>query len=682
MKYIGKIALGLTLCMGLLSSCKDDDGLDSLSGISVDKESISVGPDGGVENIQIRSNSEWTSSSSQPWVMISPSNGLGSVDGTLSIDSTLEITARTAQVRFRQSDNQETIVNIIQFGYGKQILPEETEVEVPNSEVYEKRYFDVTVSTNVAFKVDPNIEYSWGEEIPESEKGTVTDDDLKGWITAPKDADLQVDLDRKDRPRTITAHFRWEMNTAPYKRVAKIKLVPVNADDQLVDQDGNPTGEVVLTVTQEAAVKITDDRRGDSLAIVMINEKIQTMMAWDYSENMSNWEYVTLWEEDSEDKPADFSDEWIGRVRSVQFNWFDLKAGETLPKEVKNLKYLESFTIQTNVNRQLKDMHLGEEICELKHLKELNVYSYGLVDLPKNFINLGSTLEYLDLGSNNFPHLSTITDVVNPTNFPHLKGLELSTGRRDDTTNDLTTAVQSELTGGKLGIYVNLDVEGKEKNAFMEVMKWNKLEYLGLSYLFIEGHLPSDDEVLPEFGSYKSNNAQADASLIEETQTLLKDTCSWLVKENATPVEMTLANGDKVTVNNTDIAMVWPNMKVLSLNLNFITGDLPNWLLFHPYFQSWNPDGMIVPQWTKGKDSQGRSVGFDNVTGNPNFNYKYYYGDGTQTGAASAAYPKYYNKYVGGGWEEESEGETSDSDSGTVGATFRKLLRNKFKLTK
>ena len=106
--------------------------------------------------------------------------------------------------------------------------------------------------------------------------------------------------------------------------------------------------------------------------------------------------------------------------------------------------------------------------------------------------------------------------------------------------------------------------------------------------------------------------------------------------------------------------MVLPNLKVFSLNLNFLTGDLPNWLLFHPYFMNWNPDGLIIPQWIKGKNTKGDAVGFGNVgSNNPDFNYKYYYGDGTEKGREGAAYPKFYNKYVGGGWEpdEPEEGE-------------------------
>ena len=69
---------------------------------------------------------------------------------------------------------------------------------------------------------------------------------------------------------------------APYTRVAKVRLVPAHPEtDQLVDDDGNEIDAVVLTVTQKAAMKIEDNRSGDSLAVITINSKLQTMMSFD-----------------------------------------------------------------------------------------------------------------------------------------------------------------------------------------------------------------------------------------------------------------------------------------------------------------------------------------------------------------------------------------------------------------
>ena len=657
MKYIGKITLGLGLCVLMLASCKDDDALDSNQGISLDKETIAIGPDGGVESIVVTAGKNWVSSASKPWVAVSPANGFGSVEGSLAIDSTLEVTARTAQVRYRQEDNQEKILSITQFGYGKQIIPSENEIEVESSEVYEKRYFDLTVSTNVKFKVDPDITYEWGEE-PTAEDG-LTDSDLKGWIEAP--SKTEVELDRKDRPKTITIRFRWNMNTAPYKRIAKIKLVPSEADVELIDQDGNPTGDVVITVMQDAAIRITDDRRGDSIAVVMMNEKIQSLLSYDFSERMENWENVTLWEEGDEDIMPEGA---LGRIRSLSFMQFNLNESETLPKEIKYLKYLEEFSITSNTNRQTKDMELGEEICELKNLKRLAVVAYGLYKLPENFEALGEKLEYLDLGSNNFRKLSDVTNVVNRTNFPRLRGLELSTNRKNDTTTELE-GVDFEDEGLHLDLGKAEDGvsrwSGGEPKHFIDLLKWEELEYLGLSYTFIEGELPTDEEMASlDFGKYKEEDFYTDGY---EYKKISKDTCSWLLT-NDKPI--TIVSGED-PVNGQDIARVLPRMHNFSINLNFITGKLPNWMLLHPFFMEWNPESMVMTQWTKGKDSKGNTVGFSNTQDVTNTKFRYYYGDGKiGTGLPDGvAYPGYYNKFAGGGKDWKPSDDSGDGTDDT-----------------
>lgn len=71
MKYLNKITLGLILCMGLMTSCKDDDEIGIPGGIAVDREEITIVAEGGTEKIAVSSNSNWVSSSSQPWISIS-----------------------------------------------------------------------------------------------------------------------------------------------------------------------------------------------------------------------------------------------------------------------------------------------------------------------------------------------------------------------------------------------------------------------------------------------------------------------------------------------------------------------------------------------------------------------------------------------------------------------------------
>lgn len=77
MKYFSKITLGLILCAGFVSSCKDDDEV-GIDGITIDKEEITIGAEGGTEKIAVSSNDQWVARVSQPWIAVSPANGLGS----------------------------------------------------------------------------------------------------------------------------------------------------------------------------------------------------------------------------------------------------------------------------------------------------------------------------------------------------------------------------------------------------------------------------------------------------------------------------------------------------------------------------------------------------------------------------------------------------------------------------
>lgn len=655
MKYLNKITLGLILCMGLMTSCKDDDEIGIPGGIAVDREEITIVAEGGTEKIAVSSNSNWVSSSSQPWISISPANGLGSADCSLAIDSTLSEKSREAQIRFSVEGQESKSIRVIQFGYGKQIILKEPTVEIESSARYDDRYFDAVISANVAFKIDSNVEYSF-EGLTDADNENELESDRTGWIEMPKADDLEINLDRGYRPRTVKVRFKWKANIVPCTRVAKIRLLPKNADEQLIDNEGNPTGEVILTVKQKPALRITDDRAGDSIAILAINEKVQSMINFDSSESMLNWNYVKLWE--ATDKLPNGDKNAIGRVRSVQFMLIDLKDGETLPKEVRHLKYLESFTIQSNANWQIRNISLGEEICELKHLKELSVYALGLEKLSENFIKLGGKvddsyvgLEALNLASNGFNQLSDITNVVNQENFPNLTALSLTGCRRVDIIKDLSQiSGTNEYNGKKVGLHINLD-NPSDKSAFMKLLTWDSLRELSLSYNYIEGELPDDDYITNNLTikSYQESDFFTEDELKAEPSIYLTkisaDTCGWLKTMKKKVIYQHDESSTSWKITGQDVPRVLPNARAFSFNLNYLTGALPKWILFHPYFVEWSPETFIFAQEDEAKDSKSQPVGFNNID-NVKFDYKYYYGTTGNKDEKGVAYPLYYKRYV------------------------------------
>ena len=539
---------GAVVCSCLLFACNDDN--EDFVGFKLDKTDITIGAEGGSDKINVQSSSEWVAVASEPWLMVSPANGIGMTECQVVIDSTLVNDVRTATISFTPIGQMPQVVTVNQTGYDKMISIKEANMEIESSAKADKRFFEITVTTNVQFKVD--IDYASG--------------DVQNWITSEID---KIDLDRGARPRTVKIRFDWKMNVQPKQRLAKINFVPVNETDILKQP-------AVLTLTQKAAPKIEDNRAGDSLAIVMIAEQLNVMgEIWDTSENLRNWDNVVLWEETDEDLP---SEEAVGRIRSVAYSMF--RTEESIPQEIRYLKYLETLYLGSNTNTMLLDIELGSEICELQYLKHLTLFAYGLSTLPDDFKKLGCSLETLDLTANN---LTTVPAVLCKENFPNLKKLDL-TGNRRWTINDLRKAGSYE---NGLGFHFNVSQNDVLKRLFL----WDTLEELRLSNNYLEGSLP-DFEVGKD-GVEAYTQADVDA--------FGGDTIQYLADNR--------------------IPKILPKMKMLTLNLNFLTGKIPDWILYHPYFLEWFPEYLLFHQEDNGKNSDGKSVGFDNEP----ITFDYYY---------------------------------------------------------
>ena len=663
MKYMNKLTLGIVLAAGLFTACSDKDDVDIPGGLALDKEEIAIGPQGGTEQIAIAASQDWVANTSEPWLMLSPANGVGSVEGTIKVDSTLSNTLRSTELSFQGANGQSRKLTITQFGYGKQIFLKNPVVEIENSGSYDNRAFESLISANVECKIG-KIEYSFEGDLTDAEKA---ENESEHWLLNSKDEDkltgtnLGIVLDRKYRPRTVNFKFRWAMNVVPAVRVAKVHLVPVKAEDQLVDADGKPIDDVILTVRQKAAPKIEDNRAGDSLSVIMINQKLGSIATFDSSDNMRNWSGVTLWEA-TDDFVKDHP-EAVGRVRSVKFSMFNLKSGETLPKEVGNLKFLESFSVAANENNQIREVKLGNEICSLKYLKNLTVQAYGLTQLPANFAKLGSSLETLNLVSNNFNKLSDITNIVNEKNFPKLRNLILYAQRRTDVVTNIASLGEKNASGVyvynnyPIGLYGKVNAGTADRQALLKLLTWDKLNTLELSYCFLEGELPTDDEMTEalEAAGKATRYSESDFSTNKKDylDKLVGDTCKWLLSGWDNPVTCKHKDGSVVSedVYPLQVPRVLPNCRQLSLNLNFFTGKVPNWILFHPHLVEWNAPTMVFNQQPKGKNSDGAAVGFSNMT-EDSYSYDYYYGTkdpGNKWEVSGVAYPLYYRKYVAAG---------------------------------
>ena len=532
-----KTALGFLMSLALVA-CSDDESKGI--GFSLDKTVLTFAAEGGKDVVLVETDDAWTISVSEPWLTVTPASGTGTMVCNVLVDSSLVNDVRTATIRFSPAGSQMHTVKVNQLGYEKMIVPESSEIRIESSAKYDERYFETEIVTNVKFNVEIDL---LGAE--------------QEWLTLQNNV---VEPDQSARPRTVKLRFDWKMNTVPEERVAEVKFIPVGVDSAVMEP-------VVVSVYQKPAIRIEDNRAGDSIALVVMYERMNCWSdAWDTGENMQYWNGVQLWEAGDKDLP---SPDAIGRVRSVSY--FLINTKETVPSEVRHLKYLESLSISSNVNTMLLDIELCSEICELEHLKNLTLFSYGLVSLPAEFVKLGKTLEVLDLSANNF---TEIPPMLTQENFPKLKSLSFVASRRWNTT-DLR---RKDEYNSSIGLHINATTD----NAFRRLLLWENLEELSLSNCYIEGNLP--DFKVGEEGVVAYTQADVDA--------WGGDTIRYLA-DNAMP-------------------KILPNCRVFKINLNFFTGNLPDWVLYHPHFLEWVPELLVFNQQEKGLNSAGENVRFDN----------------------------------------------------------------------
>lgn len=432
----------------------------------VDTENITIGPEGGVKIVKVKSADRWIATVQEPWLTISPANGVGSVDCRVIIDSALAVNQREAIIRINNQVTDERMdFKVVQNGFDYQIVLSEPEVNIASYASLEEREFDVKVKSNVPFDV----------ELPEG---------ADSWLsyTLP-----ELVLDRGVRPREVAVHFKWGVNFNPTSRDAVIKFNPK-------DPQVTPAIKNDLKINQEAAEEIEIGVKGDSLALIAINRALGCWTEFETSERLEFWDGVKVWE----------SGENKGRVRSAEFFMFGTKEG--IPFQVKYLTAAEELYFFSNTNTFLLSLDPGEHICELTQLKKLTIGAYGLTTLPDSFKNL-SNLEYLDLSSNNF---QTVPEVLTPENFPNLTALILNACQRH-TIADLSNTTKTNFGG----LFEEADVDADGNKSFPKrLLKWSKLDTLRLSVNYLEGTLP-DLENDPDFPKWTAEEVNACDTLPE-----------------------------------------------------------------------------------------------------------------------------------------------------------------------
>lgn len=385
-------------------------------------------------------------------------------------------------------------------------------------------------------------------------------EEAQAWLTA---GDYKVELDRGLRPREVTVRFNWGINSRDTERNAVVKFRPKD-EVTLARQDE-------LSVNQNAAEPIEEDTRaGDSVALLAIARSLNMWESWETNEKMDNWDNVVLWEEGMDG----YTPEKAGRVKFARFSTFGTKEG--LPFEVQYLTAADELVFFSNTNWKTFDLSTGEYITKLGQLRRLTISGYGLVDLDPDFKNL-KNLESLDISVNNF---EKIPEVLTKENFPKLHALYLNTCQRGviyDLSNTTTTHFG--------GLFEETD---QTREFPRRLLEWDNLDTLTLSVNYLQGRIP-------DMKDYAQKYTQADISAADSLPQALVGT-----------------------------PKVLPNIKRFSINLNRLTGELPEWLLHHPALDWMDPFTLVFTQ--EGKDQDGKLAGFTNEPVNLDEYYRFYEG--------------------------------------------------------
>jgi hypothetical protein len=246
---------------------------------------------------------------------------------------------------------------------------------------------------------------------------------------------------------------------------------------------------------------------------------------------------------------------------------------EKLPFEVKYLTAADELYFFGNTNTFMRSLELGDDISELTQLRRLTIGSYGLIDLPQSLAKL-KNLEYLDVCSNNFQR---VPKVLTKENFPKLRSLIMNANQRS-VVYDLSNTVRTDLGG-----FID------EPEFPVDLIKWD-LDTLVLSVNYLQGEIPDfeDDDEVPYY---------TEQDLIE-ADTLPRQLVDMKIKK------------------------VMPSTKRFAINLNRLSGRLPNWLLYHPALDWWVPYSLVFPQ--EGRAADGAQAIFDNEPINLNYYYDIY----------------------------------------------------------
>lgn len=314
-------------------------------------------------------------------------------------------------------------------------------------------------------------------------------------------------------------------------------------------KEGETPVESRLTFRQTHAQEIIPSREGDSLALLALSRIMHLAENWDAAQPMMYWNNIRL--EDVTYYNAKLQ-RTVTEPRVVEARFSMFSTDEGIPYQVQFLDQLRVFALSGNANAHMKDIDLGEYVTRLRNLRALSLVGYGISRLPDSMAEM-TNLEELELSGNNFTTLPM--GIIKALDKHKLWYVNFANNRRRDVYSRL---YDNRSVRDTLGLHGALP---------QELFELKNVAYIGLSYNYFEGSLP-------DMGYDASQYATLE---------------------------------EKIAHNP-----VMPQLEQLSVNLNFLTGPLPDWILYHKNLRCWDPYTLVFNQYEGGRDSKGSKVGFTN----------------------------------------------------------------------
>lgn len=314
-------------------------------------------------------------------------------------------------------------------------------------------------------------------------------------------------------------------------------------------KQGETPVETRLKFRQTKAQEIIPSREGDSLALLALSRIMRISTNWDTSQSMIYWNNISL-EDVTYYNQKQKKTVTEPRVVAASFTMFNTSEG--IPFHIRYLDQLRELSFIANSNAHIKDIDLGDNITYLSNLKYLTLLGYGISRLPERMKEMDK-LQELDLSGNNLIEIPI--DIISALDKKSLRYVNLANNRKRDVFGNLYANAKDR---------TELGIHGEFPESLLHL---KNIRYIGLSYNYLEGQLPD-----------MSYDASKYATLEE-----------------------------KIAHNP-----VMPQLEQLSINLNFFSGELPDWLLYHPNLRCWDPYTLVFNQYERSRDSRGNATGFNN----------------------------------------------------------------------